>query len=218
MSASLAKARSGYGTKFQMGDGATTFTVTVGAGGAAIGATTVPVTALPGALAAGAILIFGIGKIAELTAGAASGALSLTVKPLAAALVAGDTATGGEAFATLGEMTDFTPPAPSTSVFETTHYLSPGGNIQRAAGMTDPGTASVTFNWLPADPTQDGATGLYKAFKDKKLRNFRIVYPFEPLVIDSFAGLVTSYPVTAPISDRMTGSCDIQVSGDIIRS
>lgn len=130
----------------------------------------------------------------------------------------GNTAVGGENFATLGEMTDFTPPAPSTSVFETTHYQSPDGNIQRAAGMTDPGTAGVTFNWISGDPTQDGATGLYKAFVDKQLRNFRVIYPFTPLVIDSFAGIVTSYPVTAPLNDRMTGSCEIQVSGNINRT
>lgn len=53
MSASLAKARSGFGTKFQMGDSSPTFTVTIAAtptGGVApaVGATTLNVVALPG--------------------------------------------------------------------------------------------------------------------------------------------------------------------------
>lgn len=218
MSASLAKARSGYGTRFQMGDGATTGTITVGTGGAAVGATTVPVTATTVALTSGAILIFGVGKSAELTAAAAVGATSLSVKALAAALLVGDTAQGGENFATIAEVSDITPPAPSTSTFETTHYLSPGGVMQFAGGMTDPGDMTISFNWLPTDPTQDGVTGLEKAFRDKQLRNFRIIYPFSPLVIDSFAGLVTTFPVTTPINDRMVGSVTVKVSGDTTRS
>ncbi len=220
MSASQAGARSGYGTRFQMGDGAPTFTVTIAAtptGGVApnVGATTLNVNALPGPLPNGSILIFGVGKFAELTAAAATGATTLSVKPLVAALAVGDDAIGGKNFATVGEMTDFTPPAPTTGTFETTHYLSPGGFAQFGVGMTDPGEANVTFNWLPRDPTQDGVSGLLKAFKDRKLRDFRIVYPFEPLVIDEFAGIVTTYPKTAPIGDRMTGSCTIKISGDI---
>lgn len=69
------------------------FTVTVGTGGAAIGATTVPVTALPGALPSGVTLDFGGAKFARLTAAAAAGATSLTVTALVTALVAGDVAT-----------------------------------------------------------------------------------------------------------------------------
>lgn len=216
MSAGFAKAVSGYGTKFQMGDGTANATVTVGTGGAALGATTVPVTATTRALAAGATLIFGIGKFAELTAAAASGALSLTVKPLAAALVAGDTAQGGEVYATIAEVNDLTPAQPTTATFETTHYLSPGAFQQFGVGMTDPGEVSVMFNWLPTDPTQDGITGLLKAFRDRVPRNFRMVYPFTPIVIDAFVGLVTSYPKTTPLGDRMTASVSIKVSGDIV--
>lgn len=216
MSASQARAISGYGTRFQMGDGTASATVTVGTGGAALGAITVPVTATTRAMAAGAILIFGIGKFAELTAAAASAATSLTVKPLAAALVAGDTAQGGEVYATIAEVSDLTPPAPTTATFETTHYLSPGAFSQFGVGMTDPGEVAVTFNWLPTDPTQDGVTGLLKAFRDRLPRNFRLVYPFSPIVIDSLVGLVTTYPKTAPLGDRMTGSVTIKVSGDIV--
>ncbi len=218
MSASMARARSGFGTRFQMGDGATSAPVVVGTGGAAIGATTVPVTATTVALASGTILIFGVGKSAELTAAAIVGAASLIVKPLAAALIAGDTAQGGENFATIAEVSDITPPAPTTSTFETTHYLSPNGNMQFASGLTDPGDMSISFNWLPTDATQDNLTGLFKAFRDKQLRNFRIIYPLTPTVVDAFAGLVTTYPVTTPMNDRMSASVTIKVSGDTIRS
>ena len=218
MSASMAKARSGFGTRFQMGDGLPTANVVVATGGAALNATTIPVTATTVALPSGTVLIFGIGKSAELTAAAIVGAASLIVKPLAAALIAGDTAQGGENFATIAEVNNITPPAATTSTFETTHYLSPGGVMQFAGGLTDSGDTSITFNWIPSDPTQDGVTGLRRAFKDKLLRNFRLVYPTSPSVVDAFAGLVTNSPVVTPMNDRMSSSCTIKVSGDIIRT
>lgn len=72
----------------------TTYTITVGSGGAIATATTVPVTALPVALPVGAVLDFtGAGKFAILTAPAAAGATSITVEALDAALTAGNTAT-----------------------------------------------------------------------------------------------------------------------------
>lgn len=70
-----------------------TVTATVGAGGAIAGATSVPVAALSGPIPSGAILDFtGAGKFARLTAGAATGAATLTVEALVQALVAGDQA------------------------------------------------------------------------------------------------------------------------------
>lgn len=67
--------------------------VTVGAAGAAIDATTVPVDALSGAIPNGTVLDFGGDKFATLTAAAAAGATSLTVRALVTALVDDDTAT-----------------------------------------------------------------------------------------------------------------------------
>jgi len=201
-----------------MGDATPVFNVTVGAGGAALAATSVPVAALPGALPIGSLLLFGVGKVAELTAPAASGALTITVKSLAAALVAGDIAEGGKVYATIAQYTDMTPPNPSRSTFDTTHYLSPGGYMEFGSGLVDPGTSSVTYNWLPRDPTQDGATGLLKAFADGLPRDFRIVWnQFSPPVVYQFNALVTSQPITAPINDRMTGSAELKINGAIKR-
>ena len=69
------------------------FTVTVGAGGAALATTSVPVTALGGPLPTGTILDFnGTGEFVKLTAPASEGATTLTVEALDQALEAGDTA------------------------------------------------------------------------------------------------------------------------------
>lgn len=67
--------------------------VTVGVGGAAIGAVAVPVGSLAYNIPAGTVLTFTGGKLATLSARALRGAVSLAVNPLAAALAAGNTAT-----------------------------------------------------------------------------------------------------------------------------
>lgn len=72
------------------------FSVTVGTGGAALGATTVPVTALEKAVPKGTVLRFSATKFATVTADADAAAVALTVEALVTALVAGDAAyTGG---------------------------------------------------------------------------------------------------------------------------
>jgi len=68
--------------------------ITVTTSGAALAATTMPVTALAGPLPNGTILDFtGIGELVKLTAAAVTGATSLSVEALDAAVEAGDTAT-----------------------------------------------------------------------------------------------------------------------------
>lgn len=66
--------------------------VVVGAAGALAAATSVPVAALSGPIPSGTVLDFGTGKFAVLTAAAAAGATSLTVRAIPTALVSGDTA------------------------------------------------------------------------------------------------------------------------------
>jgi len=72
--------------------GSVPVTVVVGAAGAALGALAVPVAALTGPIPAGTVLDFGGTKKATLTALAATGAVSLVVSALPAALVSGNTA------------------------------------------------------------------------------------------------------------------------------
>ena len=81
----------GLSDRFKSGAGA----VVVGVAGAAVDATAVPVAALTAMIYAGTILRFGAKKFAKLTADAAVGATTLTVEPLAVALVSNDTAYGG---------------------------------------------------------------------------------------------------------------------------
>lgn len=71
----------------------TPVTVDVGAAGASAGATSVPCNALSGPIPSGAILDFGTTKFAVLTADAATGATSLTVRAIPTALVDADVTT-----------------------------------------------------------------------------------------------------------------------------
>lgn len=211
------RAQAGTGVLFKMGDGGVT--VTVAAPGAATGALALPVAALSGPIPNSTVLTFVSGRTATLSAAAAAGATSLTVTALAAAIATGDVANNvNEAFATVAEMTDITPPNQQTDTFETTHHLSPGRVKEFGTGMIDPGDMSITLNWLPTDPTQNGTTGLEAARQDGKIRNFQVIYPFTPIVTDTFKGLVTGIQPATPIGDRMTAQVSIKVSGKVTRT
>lgn len=209
MSANVSKGLSGTGVIIKMGDGANA-TVTLTAAALAA-ATSLTVAALPIALNAGTTLDFGGGVIATVSAAAVAGATSVSVQALSGALANGAQATGVENFATVAEVTDVTPPAPSTNTFEITHHLS--SYKEFGVGMTDPGTAQFTVNWIPSDPTQDATTGFQKALDDKRLRRWKVIYPFTPVRVHNFRGLVTSITYAAPIDNRMTAQVTIQISG-----
>ncbi len=209
---SVSRARAGTGVLIKLGDD-TNQTVRVAAA-AASAATTITVDPLAKPIANGKVLTFTGGKTATLTAAAAAGATTLTVSALAAALNVGDTANILDNFNTIAEVTDVTPPDQTTQTFETTHHSSPGNRMEFGVGMTDPGEMTFTVNWIPSDPTQNGTTGLRKVQRDRRLRNFQIVYPFDPPLVESFAGLVTTIGRTVPIGDRMTAQFTVRISGD----
>lgn len=119
--------------------------VTVGAGGAALGAVAVPVTALEEALPSGKVLDFGGGKFARLTADAAAGAVNLAVTALPTALVAGDVAN------VAGDGYKFIPPG--------TFYVevTPGGKVAPRAGVGIVGAlAGKTARFIGESATEEG--------------------------------------------------------------
>lgn len=146
--------------------------VDVGAAGAAAAATTVPVVALSGPIPAGAFVDFnGTTKYLYTTAAAAAGATSLTVRPLATALVDADTGwwngaeiktlisgtVVGRTFAERAANTRFGPAAAADDevfivAFDHTDIAEDDGDVE----FVKPGT-SIKENFLP------GWTGLAAA-------------------------------------------------------
>jgi len=158
------KARIPGNAKIEYTADQTGVTVTVGTGGAAIGATTVPVTALSAALPSGTVLSFGGSKVAVLTAAAAAAAVSLTVQALPVALVAGDIALYF-LFVKISEATSIGIPTPTAAKLEASNLDSVNFNQENISGWTDNGDIAVEANWV-GDTSQTALFSYFDARTD----------------------------------------------------
>ncbi len=120
--------------------------VVVGSAGAAVDATTVPVDALSGAVPSGTVLDFGGDKYATLTAAAAAGATSITVRALVTALVDNDAAT----YKGVGKKT-----VPSGTVIGRTFVERAAGTPFGPAGDSDDEIYLVAFDVTDAAINND---------------------------------------------------------------
>lgn len=158
------KARIPGNAKIEYTADATGVAVTVGTGGAAIGATTVPVAALSGPLPSGAALSFGGTKVAVLTAAAAAAATSLTVSALPAALVAGDLATYF-LYVKISEATSIGIPTPTAAKLDASNLDSINFGMEHISGWTDNGDVAIEANWT-GDASQTALFAYFDARTD----------------------------------------------------
>jgi hypothetical protein len=123
----------------------------------------------------------------------------------------GDGATPTEAFAELAEVLDLEGPGFSRDTEETTSH---GDSMKTYLG-TVPDGGEVSFE-LNFDPNDTGHMGLISQIKGSgKPRNFQVVFPTTPLTTWGFAGIVTEFTPSAPVSGKLSASVTIKVSGDV---
>ncbi len=81
------------------------------------------------------------------------------------------------------------------------------------AGLKDASDLKFTVTWNPADPTHDETTGLLAMFNDGATRNWRLVFPTNPVKRWQFSGWVKSLGAKEPVNGALTMDVDIRVSG-----
>ncbi len=123
----------------------------------------------------------------------------------------GDGATS-EAFTSIAEITELTPPSMSRDDIDVTSHSSPDGYREFIAGMRDGGEVSFKANWLPTNATHDFTTGLGETFNDNVTHNWKIILP-DSVVAISFAGFLTAFETDTPLEEQATLSGTIKVSG-----
>jgi len=126
-------------------------------------------------------------------------------------LQAGDGAVS-EAFTSIAEITELTPPQMSRDEIEVSHYSSTSGYREFIAGWRDGGEVSAKANWLPTNATQDGTTGLLESFNDDVVHNWKIVLPGSVATI-SFSGFLTAYEPDLPMEEQGSLSFTIKITG-----
>ncbi|MBP1849694.1 phage tail tube protein [Rhizobium halophytocola] len=110
-------------------------------------------------------------------------------------------------FVYLAEVFDVTPPSDSTDTPDATHMQSPNKTMEFIDGLTDPGEASFSMNYVPNSPSD-------KALRAAKGRRKWCRTTFPNGVQLLFRGTRSGYEISAPTDDKMTADVTFKVSGE----
>jgi len=119
-----------------------------------------------------------------------------------------------EAFSTVAEIVELTPPAMSRDDIDVSNNDSSDGYREFIPGWRDGGEVSAKANWLPTNTTQaySSASGLHGQFNDNVKHNYRIVLP-SSLITISFSGFLTAFEPDLPLEEQAQLSFTIKISG-----
>lgn len=112
------------------------------------------------------------------------------------------------AFEDMGEVTNITPPSKQKDQIDATHMQSPNRTREFIAGLTDPGEAGITMNFVPGSTSDDRLRELDESGETVEMR---IVFPNN--VTWTFDAFVSQYQPDVPVDDRMTAEVTFKVSG-----
>lgn len=117
----------------------------------------------------------------------------------------------GATWLTLGEVFDITPPSAAVDVIDATHMSSPNRTREFIAGLTDPGDASFSQNFVPGSAA-DVTIRAIRATGERVI--CRITYP--NATVWKFDGFLTGYNPAVPTDDKMTAEVTFKVTGSTI--
>ena len=134
----------------------------------------------------------------------------MAVSSFGTLLKIGDGATPTEAFTTIAEVMDISGPEFTRDTEEVTNHSSTGGYKEYIATLKDAGNVSFDLNFTNAATQLALATD----FENGTVRNFKIVFPLPTgNTTLSFAGIVTSLGIAAPVQGILRRGVQIQVTG-----
>lgn len=121
---------------------------------------------------------------------------------------------GPETFSTIGAVGDIDGPDLSTDTEETTNQSSPGGVEEFIGTLKRTGEVTFPINVDPADPTHIGVAGLYAAWDNRTLKNWRMLWP-SPMGSKrwNFSGIVVGLSQGAAVAGIFRWDVTIKVSG-----
>lgn len=122
----------------------------------------------------------------------------------------------------VGEIIDIDGPGMSKDAIEVTASDGTAGDGYREflPGWRDGGEVTISANWVPADSTHDGTTGLLSVFEGDDLQAFKIETPAgsdgsDGTVVISFNGIVTDFSVSMPLEEQSQLDCTIKLTGAV---
>ena len=121
-----------------------------------------------------------------------------------------------EVFTTVAECTDISGPAITATLKEVT-YQDQGSRFKQYITTTiDPGKLTVKLNFIPTDPTQNGTAGLLNDLVNGTRHNYQLVFPDAGATTWQFAAYCSKFQTDEKTSDELTGSVELQLSGNVV--
>lgn len=117
----------------------------------------------------------------------------------------------GATYVDLAEVSDITPPSSTIDMVDATHMQSPNADREFIIGLSDPGEASFSMNFVPGS----AADLKIQAVKAARARvKCRITFPNG--ITWTFSGLLMTYEPAVPTDDKMTATVSFKVSGSTV--
>lgn len=122
----------------------------------------------------------------------------------------------GQSFVAVAEVTGVPWPTMTRDTNEATPINSLSGYKEFVSGLKDGGEITVEVNYIPADPTQNGATGLISYFEGGAAKDMKIVLPDAALTTFNFTGVPTQFaPAGGGPGDIIKLACRFKLTGPV---
>lgn len=117
-----------------------------------------------------------------------------------------------EAFTTVGEAKDISPPGYEVDMLDATHQDSTGGWREVRPGLKRLTPISFDLHYVTTDTTQNYVAGLISLLIAGTKRNFRLVYTTGHSV--TAEGYCSKFMPSAPVDGLLVASCEIALTSD----
>jgi hypothetical protein len=128
-----------------------------------------------------------------------------------------DTGQSPDAWVTVAEVTNVTPPALARDAVEATHTESPEGWHEFIPGLKDGGQVSIDLNFIPGGP---GTALLLSTFDLAAALQARVMFPDgDPLAspitatVWTFTAICTGFAPEAPVDGKMAATATFKITG-----
>ncbi|MDP9326497.1 MAG: hypothetical protein M3O87_08200 [Candidatus Dormibacteraeota bacterium] len=117
-----------------------------------------------------------------------------------------------ENFSNVAEVKDIKGVGGKTDMHDATNQSSPNNTEEVLPGLLRTGEVAYDVQALPDDPTHDGVTGLQNVWKNRTLKNYRLIIP-RTTKKWTFGGYITEFLDNFPVNGIATTALKIKPSG-----
>lgn len=119
----------------------------------------------------------------------------------------------GRGYVTLAGVKDLDGPELGTEDVKVTHQESPDATHEYIPGLKEGGAVTFDVIYLPSDPAHNNTPGgLAYEWRNREVRNWRLIWPDAGGTTWSFAGYVNGFKPAAPLEDHLAASVSIKLA------